>query len=265
MTDPVILIAMVCLAALVEWSPRRLVPLGAVLAVGVVLSEDQDGLVAIMALAGAFGVAIALIASAFDARRDRNRRPASPYATAQRDALRARLSSSGAFAWLSFVMAALPGPTAKLLYPLLGAMRAPLMPAIAGTVIGRTIILTLTTGLFTILARALSNDERGAAEFLITALIILCLFRLVNWIDWEHRAATGAWRLRDSGADPMSARMFMGGTVGSGFDTTAHTRAREGEVRGDGDGFDILEGDVIGEEIIDDDDQPSAGELPRGS
>jgi hypothetical protein len=268
MPDPIIIAAMVLLTALLEWTPRRLVPIGAVLAVGVVLSDERDGAVGVMALLGAVGIALASIGAAFAARRGRTRQGISPFAQAQRDALRARLSSSGTFARLAFVMAALPGPTSKILYPLLGAMRAPLLPAIAGTIIGRTIILSITTGLFTLVARAVSIDDSGAAEFLVTAIVVLVIWRLIGSIDWEHRAKHGTWRLRDPEANRMTG-MFVGGMPGAGFDPRTGSSHAHARLNDDDDSHvlegEIVEGDVLGEEIVDDHDDDADADQSRGS
>lgn len=279
MPDPVIAAAMVLLAAMIELSSRPLVPIGSVLAIGVLLG---DGTVGPVALLGAAGVTLAHFALAVGARRGRDRLATSPMAKAQRDALRARMAASGAFARITFIMAALPGPTAKVVYPVLGAMRAPLLPAMAGTLVGRSVLYVITTAIFTGIARWLAEgDDQKAAQLLLGAIVLLALFRMVRWIDWQHRAATGEWRLTDPAANGLDARMFTpgvgGGMPGPMFGDVPgpHERGAADDDTGDGE---VLEGDVIGEEVLDDheaDEDPDADqsssssneppELPRGS
>lgn len=265
MPDPVLLPALLLVVALISWNPRPMVPIGAVLAIGLLLGDIALGPVALL---GGFGVALAQVATAFAARRGRDRAGTSPTARAQREALRARLSASGAFTRITFVMAALPGPTSKFLYPLLGAMRAPLFPAIAGTIVGRTLLYLLTTSLFVWLARGVDGTDRDAADFLIVLVLVFLLWRMIGWVDWRHRAATGEWRLRDVNASPLDARMFMGTSDPRGTDD-ATTPGAARTVDDD----DIVEGEILGEEVEDEDqDQPSddggsgsSASLPRGS
>lgn len=273
MPDPVTIVAMLLIAALVESSGRPLVPIGALLAVGLLIGDGAT--LGPIALLGAAGVTLAHLGMALNARRGRDRVSASPAAQAQREAMRARLASSGAFARITFGMAALPGPMAKLIYPLLGSMRAPLMPALAGSFIGRSFLYIITTSLFVWIARLFDDtDDQGAATFLLVTLALFTLFRLFTWIDWAHRGATGEWRLREArtGLDPRAfGGMTMGGTA-AGSAPHAPSSVGGPGFGSDEDDPDIVEGDVVGEEIVEDEDgsddagsSTPAGELPRGS
>lgn len=260
MPDPTIAIAVVALIALVEATPAVRIPTGMLLAIALLASGAE--LLAI-ALLGAVGVMIARLSLALAARsgRDHIRRP-SPAAQAQRDALRAHLSRSPAYARTTFVLAALPGVPAGFVFPLLGAMRAPLWPALAGTVVGRVPVLAITAAFFTWVGRLLADSDDQAAIALAFIAIAMFAVRMISDIDWQHRAETGEWRIRSS-ADPMTRMTMMFGEGGArrpdqqnpwgqanGGSSSSHFSA---------DDSDIVEGELLGEEVDGDDDDPGSG------
>jgi membrane protein YqaA with SNARE-associated domain len=253
MPDPAIAAALVVLVALVEASPIVRLPIGLLLAISLLAADAQ---LLPIALLGALGVTVARLGIALAARRGRDRsRRASPAALAQREALRRHLSGSRAYARTSFFIAALPGVPASFFFPLLGAMRAPLWPAIAGTIVGRTPVLALTAALFTWLGRLGEGTDSDAAVALGVFTVVLLVFRTVQQVDWAHRAATGGWRWRDpsGGAVRMTTTMFGDATGGphGGWERAAH-----------GDEHDIVEGELLGEEVEDDDDRSSDDDMP---
>ncbi|MCW2921182.1 MAG: hypothetical protein JWL76_1056 [Thermoleophilia bacterium] len=264
--EPAIIAALVLLVALVEASPAVRLPVGLLLAIGLLASDSE---LLPIALLGAVGVMIARLSLALMARagRDRLRAP-SPAARAQRDALRDRLAGSPAYTRMTFMLAALPGVPAGVIFPMLGAMRAPLWPALAGTVIGRTPVLALTCALFAWLGRAASDNDDQAVVTLGMLAVLLFLFRTIGRIDWAHRAETGTWRMRD--ADEHMVRMTTAfGAAGPGagaspLDPSRHDRRTS---IADDDDDDVVEGEVLGEEIDDDDpdDDPPAALPPTGA
>jgi hypothetical protein len=157
-------------------------------------------------------------------------------------------------------LGALPGVPPSILFPLLGAMRAPLGPVLAGTLVGRTPVLALTTALFAWVGGIGGNTDSEAVTFLGVTAVLLLVFRLVGLIDWPHRAATGEWRLRNPDAGAMR---FMGaagmGQPGAGAPGAGNPWAST-DVGADDD---IVEGEFLGEEI-DGEDAPDTQrkELP---
>ena len=254
MPDPSIAVALVLLVALVESTPAVRIPLGLLLAIAL-LAADAELLP--IALLGAIGVMLARLSLALAARTGRDRRAAgSSRSQAQRESLRAFLARSPAYARTTFVLAALPGVPAAFVFPLLGAMRAPLWPALAGTIVGRIPVLAITAALFAWIGRLATESDHEAAVLLGVLAIFLFVLRTISRIDWQHRAETGRWRLREE-RDPfiaMTTRVGDGATGGwSGtFPPGAHDPV------GDAISDDIVEGELLGEEV-DDEDQESGG------
>ncbi len=269
MPDPAITVALLLLVALVEASAAIRIPIGLLLAIGL-LAGDAELLP--VALIGAVGVMAARLALALVARAGRDRlRPATPALTAQREQLRRHLADSPAYTRITFLLAALPGVPANFIFPLLGAMRAPLWPALAGTVVGRIPVLAVTCALFTWLGRAVSENDDQAAVTLGMLAVLLLVFRTIGRIDWKHRAETGQWRLRD--ADEQFVRMTTSFGSGSPLDGSGPGRpdqragSSSSTTRGSSivDDGDVLEGEVLGEET--DGDEPSSdpgSALPPG-
>ncbi len=259
--DPVVIVALVLLVALVEASPAVRIPVGLLLAIGL-LAADAELLP--IALLGAVGVMAARLALALGARAGRDRLGApTPAAQAQREALRAKLAGSPAYTRMTFLLAALPGVPAGFIFPMLGAMRAPLWPALAGTVVGRTPILALTCAIFTWLGRTVSDSDDQAVVTLGMLAVLILVYRTLGRVDWRHRAETGEWRMRD--ADEHMIRMTTAFGAGPGAGSGAHANAPSA---GDDD---VLEGEILGEELLDDpddgsdDDDPPAALPPTGA
>ncbi len=254
--EPTVIAALVLLVALVEASPAIRIPIGLLLAIGL-LASGADLLP--IALIGAVGVMVARLSLALAARHGRDRLGApTPAARAQREALRNQLAGSPAYARMTFLLAALPGVPAGFIFPMLGAMRAPLWPALAGTVVGRTPVLAITCAFFTWLGRLVSdNDDQAVVTLGMLALIILAL-RTISRIDWQHRAETGTWRLRD--ADEHMDRMttaFGNASAPSPFD-----EARRPDQTDSPSDDDVLEGELLGEEVDPDPDPEPPAALP---
>lgn len=249
MTDPVLIVAVALLVAVIDASPLVRIPAGMALAVAVLASHAD---VAPIVFTGAVGAVAGRLWLAVDARRGRDRlAAASPAARAQRDAIRARLAQSPAYLRITFLLAALPGVPASFVFPLLGAMRAPLLPALLGAFAGRLAVLGVTTTLFTAIARAVEPDDGRAATLLAVVAVLVLVYRAVSLVDWEHRAATGRIRFRDADGNAARLSMLVGGQPG--FDTHAPgAGAAPFE-----DEHEIVEGDVLGEEHDDDSDDDS--------
>ncbi len=246
MPDPYLAAAVIALVALVESTPWIRVPIGLLLAIALI-AMDADVLQ--VAMLGAVGVMFARLALALVARSVRDRLGAgSPQASARRDALRAHLSQSSTYARTTFTLAALPGIPAAFVFPLLGAMRAPLAPALAGTIVGRVPVLALTTALFTWVGRASTENDSDAALLLGVMAILLLVLRTINRVDWQHRTQGGGWRMRE---DDAFLRMV---TLGEAPGAAPHS-----ELGNDDD--DIVEGELVGEEI--DQDDESGDDAPR--
>lgn len=238
MPDPTIAVAVVLLVALVEATPAIRIPTGLLLAIALLAADAE--LLPIAAL-GAVGVMFARLSLAWAARARRDRmRPASPRVQAQRDAMRAQLAQSATYARTTFALAAMPGMPAGFVFPLLGAMRMPLWPALAGTLVGRIPVLALTAAIFAWLGRAVTTSDSDAALLLGVMAIVLFAWRTIGRIDWQHRAETGNWRLRDD-ADPF---VRMGVRIGD----SPHAWSEHPSPDLDADP-DVVEGELLGEEV----------------
>lgn len=249
MPDPLVAIVLLALVLLVESSPAVRLPVGLLLAIGMLVGSSD--LLPVAAL-GAVAVGAARLWLALAARRGRDSaRPASPTVRAQRDALRAHLSRSPAYARTTFALAALPGVPSGFVFPLLGAMRAPLWPAIAGTIFGRLPVLAITAAVFAWLGRAVSDNDTQAAVTLGMFAIVLLFVRTVTRVDWQHRAATGEWRMSDPDESLLRMTTRFGSQPGVGPSAPPLHPDHDGEV---------LEGEVVDEEGEDDDFPPP--ELP---
>jgi membrane protein YqaA with SNARE-associated domain len=270
MPDPTTAIALLLLVAFAEASPYVRLPIGLLLAIALLAT---DAVLLPIALIGAAGVMLARLSLALGARRGRDRlAAASPAVQARRAAMQRQLSGSPAYARMTFLLAAMPGMPAGFIFPLLGAMRAPLWPALLGTLAGRTPLLALTAAIFTWLGRAISDGDEQAALTLGVMAMLLLVFRSVSLIDFQHRTETGKWRLRDP--DEHAARMatMFGGPAdgaagrGGGWSATWPPReAGAGRGAGDDDDHDIVEGELLGEELDGeglDGDEPSGDEPP---
>lgn len=257
MPDLSIAVVLVVLVTLVEATPAVRIPIGLLLAIAL-LAGDAD-LLPIAAL-GALGVMIARLSLALGARSRREQRDHTRSASHhQQDALRAQLSNSPSYNRITFLLAALPGVPAGFVFPLLGTMRTPLWPALAGTLIGRTALLTLTAALFAWLGRAVSDNDEQAAVTLGMLAIILLVFRTINQIDWQHRAQTGEWRMRDSANPFVRMTAGMGAAPRQWSDAARSPFSSGTDSRIDDD---VIEGELLGEEFDDDDDDGSGGEPP---
>ncbi|MCW2949990.1 MAG: hypothetical protein JWN41_1003 [Thermoleophilia bacterium] len=261
MPHPTTTLALFVLVALVELSPWVRVPTGLLLAIGVLVDGAR---VFPLVLLGACGIAAARLAIAYRARHNRRSSSDSPGMAAQRDLLRERLSDSRAYARVTFALAALPGVPATLLFPLIGAMRTPLAPALMGTIVGRIPWLAVTTALFVALGRLGSADDIAGAQSLGFIALVLIVVRGIGLVDWAHRAQTGAWRMRDarSGAARVTG-MFTGASphdaqpTETPFDDLRYRHSSPSRDDSTFDDDDVIDGEVLGEEIVD--DGPGAG------
>ena len=213
-----------------------------------------------IAVLGATGVMLARLGLALTARVRGERAAAlSPTAQAQREALRVRLTSSTTYVRMTFVLAALPGMPASFMFPLLGAMRTPLWPALVGTLVGRTPLLLITTSFFAWIGRILSdNDDQAAVTLAMLAIVILVL-RTLGQVDWAHREATGQWRFREAKNNAVRMTTMFGGTGPTPATWSATTT---GDAMYIEDGVDVIEGELLGEEVLDDaEDDEASGEV----
>lgn len=251
------------LTALVESSPRVRLPLGLLLAI-VLLVSGLDLLPVV--LLGALGGTLGRWLMAIDARRGRERERATrtPGMLEREQALRDRLAGSPAFGRLAFSTAALPFVPSSFLFSLLGAMRAPLAPALVGSLFGLVPMLAITTSIFRQVGLWLAGDSgtEPAVPLAIFAIVLLA-FRSAALVDWDHHRNTGAWRMRE----PRTMFSRMGGArIGEVAGATgAHgfggDPARLGtDDRHEGDDGDVIEGEVLGEEL----DADAPGDQPGG-
>jgi membrane protein YqaA with SNARE-associated domain len=257
MPDPTTAVALLLLIAFAESSPYVRLPLGLLLAIALLATGSE---LLPVALIGAAGVMLARLSLALTARRGRDRlAAASPAMRARREAMQRHLSGSPAYARMTFLLAAMPFMPARFIFPMLGAMRAPLWPALLGTIIGRTPVLALTAAVFTWLGRLVSDNDEEAALVLGALAMFMLLFRTVSLIDFEHRAETGRWRLCDPDEQVVNMTTMFGPDAGSDVPGSWPPRP---EAHDD----DVVEGEVLGEEVEGDDqpdDEPPAS-LPSG-
>ncbi|MCW2961082.1 MAG: hypothetical protein JWM25_998 [Thermoleophilia bacterium] len=261
MSDLATLGALFLLVLLVESSPAVRLPIGLLLAVGVLASEVE---LLPVVLVGALGVAIARLGLAMQARRGRDRaEKSSPGAQAQRAAIRQQLAGAPAYARITFLLAALPGVPSGFLFPLLGTMRTPLGPALSGTIVGRIPILAITTAVFTWLGGLLATEDRDAAVALGIFAVLLLVVRTIGQVDWQHRAQTGEWRMRDAdeGALRMTS-MFTAGQGGPAAGSPFGASPFRAKPIDDSD-EDIVEGELLGEEIVED-EPPMRARIDQG-
>ena len=254
MTDPAILFAVFLLVTLVEASSYVRLPLGLLLAIAMLASGSE---LLPIALVGAAGVTVARLWLALSARRrgpDR-RGPGAASMRAQREALGAQLSHSKTFRRTTFVLGALPGVPAAVVFPLLGTMRAPLTPILLGTLVGRTPVLALTTAFFAWVGRWGDGGDGEATVLLGTFALVLLAFRSFGLVDWQHRSETGQWRLKDP--DAGAVRLMT--SFGSGTGPHAHRDLHDVHGHSAGDG-DVLEGELLGEEV---ESEESTSDSPR--
>jgi hypothetical protein len=243
------IIAILLLVSIVEASPAIRLPIGLLLAIAM-LALDADLLP--IALLGALGVLFARLALALLVRAGRDRlESGSPQVQAQRAALRAQLSASPAYVRLTFLLAALPGMPAGIVFPMLGAMRMPLWPALAGTLAGRIPVLALTTAMFAWLGRLVTEEDAEAAVLLATMAIFLLVLRTIGRIDWAWRSETGGWRLREDDRAVRMAAMFGGSGRRDAWNATTKIPTDDG---------DVVEGELLGEEVV----EPEHPHLPAG-
>lgn len=254
MPDPSVAIALLVLVALVEASPLVRLPIGLLLAIAMLASGAE---LLPIALIGAAGVMLGRLALALAARSGGERRPTTdPAVKARREAMQRHLASSPTYTRMAFVLAALPGVPAGFIFPLLGAMRAPLWPALVGTLVGRTPVLAITTVVFAWLGRLGDGSDADGALTLGVFAVLLLAFRTVGLIDWAHRAETGRFRLRDP--DERAARLTT--MFGPGMTGPPNDQAGSAGV----DDSDVVEGELLGEEVDDDDDDPPPAIPPTG-
>lgn len=260
MPDPVVIAALLLLVAVVESSPFVRLPIGLLLAIGL-LSAEADLLP--IAITGSAGVMVARLGLALGARRHGDKSGGSdPRARASRDALRARLSGSSAYSRITFLLGATPGMPATFIFPTLGAMRAPLGPALLGTLVGRTPLLALTTTLFAWLGQLGAGNEDDAALSLGVLAVVLLVARTIGLVDWRHRAETGRFRLRDPDENAIRMTTMFGGAPGAGAGSGGWARTDVG-IGHDPADADMVEGEVLGEEVdADDDDDAGPPALP---
>lgn len=260
MPDLSVAVALFALVVLVEATPYIRVPIGLLLAIGMIADDAQ--LLPVVVI-GSLGIAVARVGLALQARGGKER-AVPPHVAAQRAALRARLADSSTFSRITFSLAALPGVPANFLFPILGAMRAPLGPAFLGTLLGRLPWLVITTTLFGLLGTLGSDSDRDATITLGVLAVLLLITGTIGAIDWQHRSQTGEWRMRDQsnrltgmftqpGAGAGQGSPFGPGAFGQGSPYDPRTRD------GDLDDEDVIDGEVLGEEVEDDDDDAPAG------
>jgi len=254
-----ILIAAFLLVAIVESSAYVRLPLGLLLAIAL-LASDADLLP--IALIGAGAVTVARLTLAIRARRGRDN-GANPRHGAHRDALRAQLAASPAYARTTFILGALPGVPANVIFPLLGSMRAPLTPVVVGTLVGRTPMLALTTAFFVWVGRFGDGGDDAATILLGIFATGLLIIRTVGLIDWQHRAEHGGWRFRDPDSSAVRMMSSITGASARGG-RNAHVDQRS-PWSTPSDDDDVVEGELLGENVDEDDDAaPPPGLPPTG-
>lgn len=202
--DFALAIAIILLALMVSATPALGIPVGVVLGVYVLVADESVWLAAAL---GAAGVALGRLWLAVAARAGRRSRR-NPVARSHVEAVRQALTSNGRYRRAVFWAAATPLVPARFLWPLLGTIRAPLAPALAGVVLGQLPLLALTCGIAVAVARALTQGEDEAATLLGLAAILMMMFRLLGSIDWDHWRAHRRLRMRPSGHGSRVSTFF---------------------------------------------------------
>jgi len=258
----------------VTFNPVTRVPIG-VLAGMYVLYSDVT--VATGALLAAVGVTLARIVLALAAKRPNHQRKLSPEARAREEAMHAWLGSNPQFVRISFLMGALPFVPSRVTFPMLGAIGAPLRWAVLGSLSGSTLVLFVTTWFSTAVAVAIAGTAQAATFLGITALTLVVL-RMLGSLDGDAWRSERKLRMRDEKSS-FNFNMFGpgmgGGGAGSGFGYGSSGAMRDADpqaVRGEDDDGEFYEGEVVGEEIFDDDLDRQGGatngdpkaELPPG-
>lgn len=246
------------LAALVDASARVRIPVGLLVAIAVLASGMSLPVALVAAATGATAARGWLAARS---RRTRRAAAGTDAGAVARRALQARIATSRAYARTTFLLGAMPAVPPTFSFPLLGAMRGPLWPALAGSFVGRLPVLAATALPAIAIARLVSDGDAEAARVLAALVALLLLVRLAMLVDREHRARTGEWRLREPG--PAHARLgVLLDAAGAGGEAGAEPgRARNAHDL-------VVEGELLGEEVDDDqpgeddDDDPGPPSLP---
>lgn len=253
-------LALVAAVALVEaWSALR-VPIGLLTAIYLV---SLDAAPPVAAALGAAGVVLARLWFARSAAAARRRRSASAPGM-PRPALGSALAGSRTAGRASFVLGAAPFVPSTVLFPILAALGAPLRWAIAGTLVGRFAVLLVTTTLFALLGYLLGDapgEPPTGLAIVATTLVVLGLLRSV---EWQHRSATGRWRIREehSPLEALALRLAGNPTTGRPQPATRPRVSRRTPAPTPAEPGDEIEGVVIAEEIVDDAAGPDADRSP---
>lgn len=238
MPDIATTLAIIALVALVEFSPAIRIPIGLLLAAA--LFSTHMGMLLTASL-GATGVMIARISLALGARRQhRSTGHATPASL-----------HSPLITRTTFMLTAFPLVPAGVIFPLIGAARLPLWPAIAGTLIGRIPVLALTTSIFVWLAKTFTNNDDDASALMLGVIaILLLLTSSLSRIDWQRVRSGGGWAMREPPNHLQRFEFIFQTNAPDGSDSVLSGSALDSGVEEN----EIIEGEFLGEET---DDPPS--------
>ena len=163
-----------------------------------------------------------------------------------RTAMQQSLASSGQFRKASFALGAFPVVPARLIFPLLGAIGAPLQWLAAGTLIGQFIIVSITTWISVGIARTFTSNDADAATFLGVVCALLVAL---------------AWSRRNAERD---LRMPNGQSANSQETVISMLGLQQLEIEGiaipdDEEAGEVLEGEVIEPQSDESSSGPAAG------
>jgi hypothetical protein len=249
--------SMFVIVMLASASPQVRVPIGLLLSILVLGERHHDLRIAV--LVGAAAVMAARAWSAYAARSGRE----SDGMRHRQEQLNRLLAASRHYGRTTFLAGAVPLVPPSYVFPVLGAMRLPLRFALAGCFVGQIVLLAITTGLFDALAQWGANGSQAdAARLAAVAAVLLVVLGLLRSIDGAATRRDGRLRWREEPGAGRARFFGAGPGMGSAWGAAAHSGSDpHGRARHD-DG-DEIEAEVVGEEIVDDDEDDDHGDRPQ--
>lgn len=98
-------------------------------------------------------------------------------------------------AWTTFMAGAAPVLPARVVFPTLAMLGMPMGWAALGTFLSRTLLVTLTSTIALVLARAVTDDDEAALRTLATVAIVWIAIRFIRQVDWQRSGTERGLRL----------------------------------------------------------------------